>query len=188
MPALTVPTPQDALCRLRLDEDLAADVTAAIAQAHAQAEAFLDGKLYADAQGREDAGAVRGAHIIGQGGGWAVLVKYGMKEQPLVAQRSGDVRLFSKFETLVAYLRGIGIARFDVDAANYDPTSKPRKARPDRSEALKHAHEAAAYDKWFRGQIQASIDDPAPSIADAEVKARFAAKRAALRDSMGNAA
>ena len=60
MPALTVPTSQDALCRLRLDEDLAADVTAAIAQAHTQAEAFLDGKLYADAQGREDAGDVRG--------------------------------------------------------------------------------------------------------------------------------
>ena len=135
-----------------------------------------------------DAGAVRCAHIIGQGGGWAVLVKYGMKEHPLVAQRSGDVRLFSKFETLVTYLRGIGIARFEVDAANYDPTNSPRKARPDRSEALKRAHEAAAYDRWFRGQIQASIDDPAPSIADAEVKARFAAKRAALRDRMSSAA
>ena len=135
-----------------------------------------------------DAGVVRGAHIIGQGGGWAVLVKYGSKEHPLVAQRSGAVRLFSKLETLVSYLRDLGIARFDVDAANYDPTNSPRKGRPDRSEALKQAHEAAAYDKWFRGQVQASIDDPAPSIADAEVKALFAAKRAALRETMGNAA
>lgn len=96
-----------------------------------------------------DAGAVRGVHIIGQGGGWAVLVKYGMKEHPLVAQRSGDVRLFSRFETLVAYLRGIGIARFEVDAANYDPTRTPRKARPDRSEALKRAHAAAGRIKAF---------------------------------------
>ena len=68
-----------------------------------------------------EAGAVRGAHIVGQSGGWAVLVKYGMTERPLAAQRSRQVRLFRKFETLVSYLKEIGIARFDVDAANYDP-------------------------------------------------------------------
>ena len=107
-----------------------------------------------------------------------------MKEHPLVAQRSGDVRLFSKFETLVAYLRGIGIARFEVDAANYDPTNSPRKARPDRSDALKKAHEAAAYDTWFRDQVQASIDDPRPGITHEVVEAKFAAKRDALRKRM----
>ena len=36
-----------------------------------------------------EAGAVRGAHIVGQRGGWAVLVKYGMTERPLAAQRGG---------------------------------------------------------------------------------------------------
>lgn len=89
-----------------------------------------------------DAGVVRGAVIVAQGSCWAVIVKYGMKEHPLVAQRSGEVRLFSKFETLVVYLRALGISRFEVDTANYDPTSKPRKPRPDRSEALKRAHAA----------------------------------------------
>ncbi|WP_294253514.1 hypothetical protein [Propionivibrio sp.] len=63
-----------------------------------------------------EAGAVRGAHIVGQSGGWAVLVKYGMTERPLAVQRSRQVRLFKKFETLVGYLGEIGIARFDVDA------------------------------------------------------------------------
>ncbi len=43
--------------------------------------------------------------------------------------------------------------------------------RPDRSEALKHAHEAAAYDAWFREQVRASIDDPRLSIPHAEVMA-----------------
>ena len=127
-----------------------------------------------------EAGAVRGAHIIGQSGGWAVMVKYGMHERPLAAQRSKAVRNFRKFETLVNYLRGIGIQRFDVDAANFDPATSTT-TRPDRSEALKLAHQAAAYDAWFKEQVQASIDDPRPSLTSEEVEAKFAAKRAALR-------
>ncbi|MBS9435035.1 hypothetical protein [Photorhabdus hainanensis] len=52
--------------------------------------------------------------------------------------------------------------------------------RPDRVEALKRAHEAALYDAWFRKQVQAAIDDPHPCVPHEEVKARFAAKKAAL--------
>lgn len=126
-----------------------------------------------------EAGAVSGAHIVGQSGGWAVMVKYGMHERPLAAQRSKSVRNFRKLETLVNYLRGIGIQRFDVDAANFDPATTT--TRPDRSEALKLAHQAAAYDVWFKEQVQASIDDPRPSLTSEEVEAKFAAKRAALR-------
>ncbi|MCL2656477.1 MAG: hypothetical protein FWD62_03470 [Betaproteobacteria bacterium] len=128
-----------------------------------------------------EAGAIQGAHIVGQPGGWSVMVRYGIHERPLAAQRSRNVRLFRRFETLVAYLKGVGIARFDVDAAGYDPDTLKTVRRPDRSEALKRAHEAAAYDAWFREQVQASIDDPRPSVPDDEVRAHFAAKRAALR-------
>ncbi len=128
-----------------------------------------------------EAGAIRGAHIVGQPGGWAVMVRYGMHERPLAAQRSRNVRLFRRFETLVSYLKGVGIARYDVDAANYDPDTLQATRRPDRAEALKRAHEAAAYDAWFRAQVQASIDDPRPSVLDDEARAHFAAKRAALR-------
>ena len=116
-----------------------------------------------------EAGAVRGAHIVGQNGGWAVLVKYGLIERPLAAQRTRQVRLFRKFETLVSYLKGIGIARFDVDAANYDPVTLQSTRRPDRSAALKRAHESAAYDAWFRGQVQESIDDPRPDVPHDQV-------------------
>lgn len=48
------------MLRLRLDDDLADDVAAAIPQAHAEAEAFLDGKLYASEQARADAQDARG--------------------------------------------------------------------------------------------------------------------------------
>lgn len=131
-----------------------------------------------------EAGAVKGARIVGQSGGWAVLVQYGVAERPLAAQRSRQVRLFRRFETLVAYLKEVGIARFEVDAVNFDPQAT-RPSRPDRSEAMKRTHEAAAYDAWFREQVQASMDDPRPSIPHEAVEAKFAAKREALRKRTG---
>ncbi|MFZ4535969.1 hypothetical protein [Propionivibrio sp.] len=44
--------------------------------------------------------------------------------------------------------------------------------------------EAAAYDKWFRSQVQAGIDDPRPSIPHEQVVAEFAERRTALRQTM----
>uniref|UniRef100_UPI0039F6A686 type II toxin-antitoxin system RelB family antitoxin n=1 Tax=Sulfuriferula sp. GW6 TaxID=3345112 RepID=UPI0039F6A686 len=134
-----------------------------------------------------EAGAVRSAHIVGQKGGWGVLVKYGMTERALAAQRSHQVRIFRKFETLVSYLKGVGIARFEVDAVDYDPTLKATRARPDRAVAMKNAHEAAAYDKWFRAQVQEALDDPRPSIPHEQVQAEWAIERAELLKRAGQA-
>lgn len=120
-----------------------------------------------------EAGAVRGAHVVGQNGGWSVLIQYGKVERPLITKNNQDIRLFKRLETLVSYLRGIGIVKFDVDAVDYDSSAVTSTKRPDRSEALRKAHEAAAYDKWFREQVQASIDDPRPSIPSEEVEAYF---------------
>lgn len=133
-----------------------------------------------------EAGAVQGTHIIGQPGGWAVMIQFGMQEHPLAAQRSRNVRVFRRFETLVSYLKDIGIARFDVDSSDYTPDGINTTRRPDRAEALRRAHEAAAYDVWFRQQVQASIDDPRPGIPHDEVESKFTAKREALRRRMGN--
>lgn len=131
-----------------------------------------------------EAGAVRGAHVVGQKGGWAVLVRYGMTERPLAAQRSRQVRVWRKFETLVGYLREIGIAQFDVDAAHYDPDPSHAAKRPDRAEALRRAHEAVEHDKWFREEVQAALieaDDPATQwVSHDEAKAEWAKFRAEL--------
>lgn len=128
-----------------------------------------------------EAGVVRSAHVVGQAGGWGILVKYGMTERALAAQRSHQVRIFRRLETLVEYLKGIGIPRFDVDAVNYDPDGEKVYKRPDRAEAMKKAHQAAAYDKWLKEQVQEAIDDPRPSVPNEEVKRRFAGRREALR-------
>lgn len=111
-----------------------------------------------------EAGVVRSAHVVGQAGGWGILVKYGMTERALAASRSQQVRIFRKLETLVDYLKGIGIPRFDVDAVNYDPHSATAYKRPDRAAAMKDAHEAAAYTKWLKAEIQEAIDDTSPTV------------------------
>lgn len=116
-----------------------------------------------------EAGAVRGADVIGQPGGWGVVIKYGITERAL-ATRRGAVRSFKRFETLVGYLKGVGIAEYRVNAVNFDPVAlKARTVRPDSSSRLKHAHEAAAYDKWLKAEVQEAIDDDSPTIPHAEV-------------------
>ena len=111
-----------------------------------------------------EAGVVRSAHVVGQDGGWGILVKYGMTERALAAQRSHQVRIFRKLETLVEYLKGVGIPRFDVDAVNYDPHSTTTTKRPDRAAAMKDAHAAAAYTKWLKAEVQEALDDTSSTI------------------------
>lgn len=131
-----------------------------------------------------EAGAVRGAHVVGQEGGWAVLIRYGMTERALAAQRTRQVRLFKRMETLVSYLKEVGISRFDVDAAAFAATVPAKRKRPDRAEALRRAHEAAEHDKWFREQVEIGIreaDDPnAKWIPHEEVERRWEKRRAEL--------
>jgi len=131
-----------------------------------------------------EAGAVRGAHVIGQTGGWGVMIKYGMLERPLSATRSKKIRTFKKLETLVAYLKEIGISRFDVDATQYDPATVQTYTRPDRAEAMRQAHEAVEHDKWFRQQVAQALqeaDDPATVwIPHDEAKADMQRQRESL--------
>ncbi|ACC76529.1 hypothetical protein VOI32_32900 [Paraburkholderia caribensis] len=127
-----------------------------------------------------EAGAVRAAHVVGHGNGWTISAHYGRSERFLAAKR-GDVRVFRKLETLVSFLRDMGISHFDVDAAGYDPQTAGRVTRPDRSAALKEAHAARAYDRWFREQVRESLDDPRPNVPHAQVQQEMAEKKAALR-------
>ena len=132
-----------------------------------------------------EAGAIRAAHVIGQAGGWALSVKYGMAERFLAAQRSGKLRLFRRLETVMAYLKALGIHRFDVDASGYDAAeAKTHQKRPDRAEALKRLHESAEHDAWFRGQVQQALDEAgkpdAVFIPHEQIKAEWAMKRAEL--------
>ncbi|KPH06961.1 hypothetical protein CO657_31845 (plasmid) [Rhizobium acidisoli] len=128
-----------------------------------------------------DAGAVEAAHVVGKTGGWSVVIRYGKSERSLAAQRSRQVRVFKRMDTLVSYLKDVGISQFDVDAADYVSETT---SRPDRAAALRRTHEAAEYDKWFREQVEEAIreaDDPnAVWIPHEVVEEEMARERAEL--------
>jgi hypothetical protein len=65
---------------------------------------------------RMAAGVISGARVIGQPGGWGVVIEDGTTWCSLAARRGG-VRLFRRFETLAGYLREIGLDRFEVDVS-----------------------------------------------------------------------
>lgn len=131
-----------------------------------------------------EAGAVRGAHVVGQPGGWSLRVKYGAAERTLAAQRNRQVRVFRRMDTLVSYLKDVGIERFDVDAANYESGGGTSYSRPDRAEAMRRAHEAAAHDRWFREQVEEAINEADDSktewVPHEVVKQDMARQRAEL--------
>jgi len=75
------------------------------------------------------------ATIMGQNKGFAVLMRIGSSEKTLVTSR-GIIRLFASLDTAGAFVRDIGIPRFDVDMTQHQP-GRLRKPRPDRAEALR---------------------------------------------------
>ena len=118
-----------------------------------------------------EASAIRGASIIGQPGGWSVMLKLGLQEILLGTQRTGKPRTWRSLDTCMEYLRTeLHIIHVDgIDASNYSAPSTQTYRRGDAAERMKNAHEAASYDKWFRTQIQAAIDDTSPPTPHKQV-------------------
>ena len=96
-----------------------------------------------------EAAAIRGASIIGQPGGWAVMLKLGMHEKPLGVQRSDKPRVWRSLDACMEYLKNeLHIARIDLlDATNYSNVALVGKSRPDAAERMRGAFEAAEHDK-----------------------------------------
>lgn len=129
--------------------------------------------------------AISGAAIVGEPGGWSVLLKVGSDRKQLGTQRTDRPRVWRSLDRCVLYLKKeLGIARIDsVDAGGHRAAPPPGRGRHDTAERMRRTHQAAAYDAWFRAQVQAAQADGRPTIANAEAKRRFAARRAALRKS-----
>ena len=134
-----------------------------------------------------EAAAIHGAAIIGQPGGWSVILKLGKIEKPLGAQRTDKPRMWRSLDRCVEYLKNeLHIARFELlDATNYsDIAIVGGKCRADASARLRNAHEAAGHDKWFREQVElglAEADDPNTEwVSNEDANKSWARKRAAL--------
>ena len=128
------------------------------------------------------AGGVVGVTLKGQGSGFFIeIATRSGQDAFLVKARSTEPRRFGSPNSALIVLRDLGIAIAQIDATNWNPDQKEvTQNRDSRAQAMRQAHEAAAYNQWLAGEIQASIDDPRTSIPHDEVMAEMDADIAAL--------
>lgn len=129
------------------------------------------------------AGGVTGITLRGDGAAFVVSVQTQREEAILVTSRK-QPRRFADLRKALQVLRSTGWNECHVDATQWRPedSALEKTARPDRSIALKAAHEAADYDRWFRAKAQSALDGLADGtnrvLSANEVDARRAALQA----------
>jgi hypothetical protein len=127
------------------------------------------------------AGGITSVTLRAEGGAFVVAVATRSGDRGLlVTTRTKQPRRFADLRKAMLLLREMGIASVQVDATHWKPDEATAGApRPDRSEAMKRAHEAAAHDRWFRAQVEEAlqeVDDPATvSIPHEQVMAEMKA-------------
>lgn len=105
----------------------------------------------------------------------------------LIAAVSKQVRRFGNPVKAFQIVRDLGLEGGRYSVAQWRPEEREldRPSRPDKSATLKATHEAAAYDKWFRAQVEEAVkeaDDPNTQwVSNEDAKKHFAAKREGLR-------
>ena len=75
------------------------------------------------------------ATISGRERGFALVVHIGSSDKLLATSR-GPIRLFASLDTASAFVRDLGLTRFEVDMSGHQP-GRLRSARPDRAEAMR---------------------------------------------------
>ena len=121
-----------------------------------------------------EAGGIAGVTLKAQGGVFFVQVDTRNGGEAVLAKaRSSEPRSFGNPVQALTLLRGLGLVVGSFDVEQWNPDDKAlARTRPDRAKALKHTHEAAEHDKWFREQVQqglAEADDPTTAWVSHEV-------------------
>jgi hypothetical protein len=121
------------------------------------------------------AGGVVGVTLKGHGGGFFLEIATRSGHDAILSKaRSTEPRRFGSPTSALIVLRELGIVVAQLDATDWNPDQKDMsQSRQDRSQAMRKAHEAAAYSKWVAAELQASIDDPRPSIPHEQVMAEL---------------
>ncbi len=135
-------------------------------------------------------GGVTGITLRGDGAAFVVSIQTRSGEAVMVTTRK-QPRRFADPRKALQLLRGIGLHECRINATDWHPEAHAleKVARPDRSVALKAAHEAAQadadYDRWFHAKVQASLNGLADgtnrALTDEEVQIRRAALYARLK-------
>jgi len=142
----------------------------------------IDGKAV---RGLVEGRAIKGALVLGQPGGYAVVIRYGAQSRAIAAQRSRRMRLWRNLNTAAAYVQHeLGVERFEVDMGKLDVSASERK-RPDTAERQRQLRQAAEHDAWFRAQVQEALDGLKDGtnrlIGEEEWQRWVAEKRASLQ-------
>ncbi len=109
------------------------------------------------------AGGVTGITLRGDGAAFVVSVHTQRGDAIMVTSRH-QPRRFADPRKALQVLRSAGWNECRIDTVQWRPEERALEkiARPDRSVALKAAHEAAQadadYDRWFHAKVQASMD------------------------------
>lgn len=129
-----------------------------------------------------DAGGVEGVTLKGQGRAFLVQIATRSGAAALLAKaRSSEPRRFGNLIAALNVLRGVGITIGQFDASEWNPTEKEETVgNRGRAEAMRKAHQAAAYSKWLATEIQEAIDDPRPNLSHDDVMTEMDADIAAL--------
>lgn len=133
-----------------------------------------------------DAGGVLGVTLQAQGPAFLIKIETRRGDRLLATTRNREPRKFVDPRKAMLLLRDLGIRDMRIDGAQWRPEEADleKTARPDRAQAMKQAHEAAAHDKWFREQVAQGLeeaDDPATVwVSQEEASASWAKKRAEL--------
>jgi len=130
-----------------------------------------------------EAGGVAGVTLKGQGGAFLVqIATRNGSEAVLSKARSTEPRRFGNPAAALNVLRDVGITIGQFDASDWNPAQREpvERSSDSRAQALRKAHEAAAYNEWLAAEIQDAIDDPRPNIPHEEVMAEMDADIAAL--------
>jgi hypothetical protein len=91
------------------------------------------------------------ARVVGNNGNWSVYLQNHQQEWPLVI--ASGLRVFRHFESVVEQLKQRGIQQFSVEILSDAVQEKEVIIKNPRPRVLKQAPIAAAYDHWFRMQI-----------------------------------
>lgn len=129
-----------------------------------------------------DAGGIAGVTLKGQGGAFLVQIATRSGATALLAKaRSNEPRRFNNPVVALNVLRDVGITIGQFDASEWDPAEKEESAgNRGRAEAMRKAHQAAAYTEWLAAEIQQAIDDPRPNLSHDDVMAKMDADIAVL--------
>lgn len=114
------------------------------------------------------AGGIKGITLKGQDNGFYIQIDTRSGQGAYLSKaRSSEVRSFGNPSAALNVLRDLGILIVQIDTTHWNPNQKDMsRSRESRGNAMRVAHEAAAYNEWLAGEIQASLDDSRPNVSD----------------------